>query len=33
MTPSSIALHEMLIKAAKTAINAWEKWFWEMKGN
>lgn len=26
MSPSAIALHRALIRAAKTAIDAWEKW-------
>lgn len=26
MSPAAIALHRTLIRAAKTAIDAWEKW-------
>jgi hypothetical protein len=31
MTPASIALHETLLRAAKMALAAWEKWLKEPK--
>ena len=32
MTPATAALHKALIRAAKTAIDAWEKWLRAMTG-
>lgn len=31
MTPATAALHKALIRAAKTVIDAWEKWLAAMQ--